>query len=59
MKAFNQIKYGTYEKTEQAVTLRSSGGDYGGGSEVLVIQRRLSTDDNTVKVKEHNASCRR
>lgn len=42
MKAFNQIKYGSYLESEQAVTLRESGGDYGGGSEVLVIQRRFS-----------------
>lgn len=28
---FNQTRFGEYEQAEQAVTLRSSGGDYGGG----------------------------
>lgn len=28
---FNQVKFGEYEQTEQAVTLRANGGDYGGG----------------------------
>ena len=42
MKTFNQIRYGEYSEAEQAVTLRNCSGDYGGGSEVLVLQRRFS-----------------
>ena len=38
MKTFNQIRYGEYEESEAAVTLRNSGGDCGGGNEVLVIE---------------------
>lgn len=37
MRTYNQISYGEYEESEAAVTLRNSGGDCGGGSEVLVI----------------------
>ena len=37
MDAFWSNKYGGYEQTETAAVLRASGGDIGGGSEVLVI----------------------
>lgn len=39
MKTYTQIKYGEYEDTEQSVTLRANGGDCGGGSETLIVQR--------------------
>ena len=35
---FNQMRYAEYREDEIAVTLRSSFGDYGGGSEVLVLE---------------------
>ena len=35
---FNQQRYAEYAEAEIAVTLRSSFGDYGGGSEVLVLE---------------------
>ena len=35
---FNQMRYADYKQDEIAVTLRSSFGDYGGGSEVLVLE---------------------
>lgn len=39
---FNQLKYGEYEEAEQSVTLRASGGDYGGGgSEVLIMKEPI------------------
>lgn len=38
MNTYSQIKYGAYESAECAVTLRNSGGDCGGGSEVLVLE---------------------
>jgi hypothetical protein len=37
MKTYKQTKYGKYAEGDVAVTLRSSFGDYGGGSEVLVV----------------------
>lgn len=42
MKTYNQIRYGEYAESEQAVTLRSCSGDYGGGSEVLVTYQRVT-----------------
>lgn len=36
-KTYSQIKYGEYAESERSVTLRRMSGDYGGGSEVLVI----------------------
>jgi hypothetical protein len=41
-KTYNQTRYAEYAEDETAVTLRRSFGDYGGGSEVLVLQRRFS-----------------
>ena len=41
-KTYNQIRYASYAESDKAVTLRGSFGDYGGGSEVLVLQRRFS-----------------
>lgn len=38
MKTYTQIKYGEYEEAESSATLRSSGADYGGGSEVLIVE---------------------
>lgn len=35
---FNQNRYAEYAEDEISVTLRSSFGDYGGGSEVLVLE---------------------
>lgn len=35
---FNQQRYAEYAEDEIAVTLRISFGDYGGGSEVLVLE---------------------
>lgn len=37
MKTYRQTKYGEYSEGDVAVTLRSSFGDYGGGSETLVV----------------------
>ena len=42
MKTFNQVRFAEYAEDTVAVTLRSSFGDYGGGSEVLVLRRRFS-----------------
>lgn len=39
---YNQIGHAQYAKDDVSVTLRQSFGDYGGGSEVLVLQRRFS-----------------
>ena len=38
MKTYTQTKYGQYEETDQSLTLRSSGADCGGGSEVLIVE---------------------
>lgn len=37
MPCYRQERYAEYSEGEVAVTLRSSFGDYGGGSEVLVV----------------------
>lgn len=42
MSTYNQTRYAQYAKDDVSVTLRQSFGDYGGGSEVLVLQRRFS-----------------
>ena len=42
MKTYSQISYGDYREEETAVTLRHAGGDCGGGSEGLIVQRRFS-----------------
>ena len=49
-KTYRQIKYGTYTEGDTAVTLRSMSGDYGGGSEVLVVEPIVFRDDITIKV---------
>ena len=36
-KTYNQIRYASYAESDKAVTLRGSFGDYGGGSEVLIV----------------------
>lgn len=43
---YNQTAFGEYEEDEAAVTLRNSGGDCGGGSEVLIVLQ----DDATPKI---------
>lgn len=40
IKCYTPTGYGRY--TEGLGTLRASGGDYGGGTEMLIIQRRFS-----------------
>lgn len=40
---FGQTAYDGYEPTEQAVTLKASGGNYGGGSEMLILQSVLTS----------------
>ena len=49
MKTYNQIRYGEYAESEQAVTLRSCSGDYGGGSEVLIV---LESNQNHATVQD-------
>lgn len=49
-KTYRQVKYGTYAEGDTAVTLRSMSGDYGGGSEVLVVEPIVFRDDITIKV---------
>ena len=60
-KTYRQIKYGTYAEGDTAVTLRSMSGDYGGGSEVLIIETyalgvaenaKKSDIASTLRVKE-------
>lgn len=41
--SFGQTAYDDYEPTEQAVTLKASGGNYGGGSEMLILQSVLTS----------------
>ena len=53
-KTYNQIKYGAYAECERAVTLRSSSGDYGGGSEVLVVE--VMPFDTTQITSKENGS---
>lgn len=36
--AFGQVAYDSYEQMEQAVTLKASGGNYGGGTEMVVLE---------------------
>ena len=44
MKAYNQISQSAgYSEDEVSVSVTVCGGSYGGGSEVLVLQRRFST----------------
>lgn len=51
-KAFNQLSHSAvYREDETSVSLTVCGGTYGGGSEVLVLQRRFSNvnvDDTEV-----------
>lgn len=37
-KAFGQASYDEYAPTEQAVTLKATGGNYGGGTETLMLE---------------------
>lgn len=36
--SFGQVSYDSYEQMEQAVTLKASGGNYGGGTEMVVLE---------------------
>ena len=40
-KPYAQKRFAEYDFAESAVSLRASGGDYGGGSEVLTVQRAM------------------
>ncbi len=40
---YGQTSYDEYEPVEQAVTLKASGGNYGGGSEMLILQSVLTS----------------
>lgn len=40
---FGQKAYDSYEPMEQAVTLKASGGNYGGGTEMLILQSVLTS----------------
>lgn len=51
MKTYNQTSHsGDYREDEVSVSMTVLGGTYGGGSEVLIIQRRMSD----VRVWEDN-----
>lgn len=39
---FSQIGYAKYKAEEVAPTLKAAGGDYGGGSELLILQSVLT-----------------
>ena len=40
---YGQTSYDEYEPMEQAVTLKASGGNYGGGTEMLILQSVLTS----------------
>lgn len=40
---YTENHYGDYRETEQSNSLRANGATCGGGSEVLILQRRFST----------------
>ena len=39
---FAEVRFFKWQKSETSVSLRAQSGSYGGGSEVLVIERRFS-----------------
>lgn len=49
MKTYSPIRYGLYADCGESETLRASGGDVGGGSEVLIVEYCIS-DDVTPKI---------
>ena len=61
MKAYVKENFSEWKQTDKATTIRSSGGDVGGGSEVLIISAAELSEhyrQETTKVSEINMSKR-
>lgn len=59
MKTYTEYRFKEYKEDDKAVTLRNSGGSYGGGSEVLVVSVKKRLDlckPATKKASEINMS---